>query len=217
MSATVEVKTDREFLDEMVQLIEGTHWTKNALVCVNVVNDRYANGKLKYRTITLRGGGAYNADTMRYDDKKVTVTVPKIGEDGKVVTKPTACLVGLVLRVEGADWYPEPKSVEPDFVNRLINNDPEAFEDDDLTLNASGDFTEALLGEQGRRIVTKLAHKLFDDKSLGHEIRSTRELFSSAQCIAAIESWNDREETTREMVKKIVIGTRDAEPQDATA
>lgn len=244
-TAEVKTLTDRAFLDEMVQIIDGTHWTKGTLACVHVVYDKHKNGSFKKEKVTLKNAGPWSDVRQGYEDLVVNMKVPKIDDNGKVVTKPAACLVGIVLRVQGADWGPSPSSLDVECVERIMRSHAEdnggEDDDDNVRLSTNATFSESFLSDQGSRICRKLAAMIVKDPENGmkwwesssgssynwpwREItlrsaespRAPYERIKRETAISLVERWNDDQSTSKANARAIVVAARDAEPQEDAA
>lgn len=216
----------KAFLDEMVQVIEGTHWTRNVLACVHLVFEKDEKGKTRYEEIKI-------APMDEWDTGRV-VKIPLLAynDDGSPVTKPTACLVGIILVVQKGGWAHIPL---PEVTSNELKAWREAMKDDLVNEDAfihnlgnEDDFDDGvrqedpppwLLGEDqlnnlGHGIIKLLVTELLrlptlyklnstDVTDMQHALTSG----SPYSVYRTLESWNDSETTTKALARRLCINT----------
>ena len=191
---TAATKTDYEFLDEMVQLIDGTHWTKSTLACPVFK--------------VIKSSSRYGVNKLARD------------ADGQpILEKVTYCIVGLVLKV--ADMEPLWSLRSPEFsreeMREVRNIAKAAGKFDEEALMRHPEFptrTPPETAEQARRIVVKLQANIPHNPNNSYDVERYEASDDPTVAAGRLEGWNDHRTTDRAAVRALVVTTRDQEPHD---
>lgn len=182
-----DVKTDLQFFEEILALIDGTHWVKSALACPVWKTEEYhdAANRLRHRLIL---------------------------EDGKpVIVKTTYCLVGLVMKV--ADIEPHLSGDLPPGMTTMNRLYP--IVRDMIKITGGADEDNLKENEQGQRIIRKLCSNLPNRVPYWKDQYGDPIPFEDA--VALLENWNDNRGTSKEAVRNLVVTCIDAEKNEETS
>lgn len=202
MATDTIVKTDRQFLDSMIQRIMGTHWTKRELVC-----PVFPMKRVKVRRKENPSGFGYDLRTDR--------TQPPI--------KISACLVGVAM-IEGGLIPDDPKDWLKIIFDELEKKEGDSIDPDDWELlddlsddkavrSYSKDPREEI--EQVKRVIRKLHTTLIRTPHLLklNQYGSAAHT-SQTEIVSTLEGWNDSDPVEKEHVIELIELTRDNEPPD---
>lgn len=185
MATDVQVRTDWQFLDEMIQLIDGTHWTKEALYC-----PVYPKRKMRVSVPTNPSGYGF-----RVMDDMMALPI-----------KMTACLVGLAMAVDGL--IPIMAEDPREWIDFAADPNSEgSFESP-----ASREQIRRICAKLTKtlRDTHDLRDLMADEVNLNY-LKNWKGAFRGT--VLLLESWNDSKEVERHHVRKLVLITRDGEDQ----
>lgn len=215
----------KAFVEEMAQVIEGTHWTKSVLACVHFLYEKDRLGRTKYEEVEVKAKGYWDVDR--------TVKIPVLATDanGKVMTKPTACLVGIILVVQKGGWshVPMPELTDDEVENwregmleqtrledSFIHNlgDDGGDEDEAEKRKSPWYLDETQLNELGHSIIRLLVTELVRtpkqykvSDSDYRDMESALKFGSAYNVYRCLETWNDQAETTKALARRLCLNT----------
>jgi len=186
----VSVQADAEFCDQILELINGTHWVQGRLrTFCWVPTDRTEGDDLKKLY-------AITESFMAYDDEDQEIGIqtsvkyvdnPAYAPDGAepvfCMKKAQWCLIGMVMQV--ADLL---DSEVP------LTDDPDAEDGEEEKINAH---------DQAERICVGFFEQLPASYNTPHVVTLNHK-------ITAVENWNDLNSTTKQDVIDLVTRARDA-------
>lgn len=221
MEAATVTRTDKEFVGEMIQVVDDTHWIKGALACVHVLYEVDEKGKTKTEEF-VKYGQTHQVPLLRVD------------ANGQLMTKPTACLVGIILLVErGGDWgstRPVSLATARRKMRAAVGESEQIYfpMPTGKTGKTSPRWSEDQLTDQGHRVVALIVRELIRAPAMfkypgawATRERRKRQIedvqpwlaeSDSVRLYLEVESWNDEEATSKVLVRKLLQRVYDRLP-----
>lgn len=182
-----KIKTEREFVERVLEMIDTTHWTTNQLACPVYEVKRTGSGRVMRERNPEYDPEEADLYQGQYGVSKTRTALVRDASGAPVITKWTYCLVGLFLKVAG-----------------LSNED---MEEDDLYV-APG--KRAPLVRLAARVNDIIFAKLAEEGKVAWRADKATEL---TERVSAVEVWNDH--SSKEQVRDLLVRVRDSLPESS--